>query len=71
MPLSQKQRDIVTKGCEACQVWADACARMRLLGFPDEAMEERCMATQKTYDAAKSIVNEHDRQHGGKANGTG
>lgn len=60
MPLTQKQKKIVADGVAACQEWVDACARLRALGYPDEAMEERCRAAQATLVAAQQIVAEWD-----------
>lgn len=60
MPLTPKQRKQVQDGCTACQEWRDACATLRRLGFPDEAMEERCTAAEKMYEEAKSILSEFD-----------
>lgn len=71
MPLNNRQRKIVQDGCTACQEWRDACALLRRLGFPDEAMEERCTAAEAMYKEANGIVAEFDAtQKGGKQRGT-
>lgn len=60
MPLTNKQKKIVTDGCSACKEWEDHCLRLRALGFPDEAMEERCKAAKQTLQAAQQIVSEYE-----------
>jgi hypothetical protein len=70
MPLTKAQEKVVKDGCAACKDWADACARMRALGFPDEAMEERCRATSETYKAAGMIVDAYNSQQMGTKDGT-
>lgn len=70
MPLTKAQEKVVKDGCAACKDWADACARMRMLGFPDEAMEERCRATSETYKAAGMIVDAFNQQNMGEKRAT-
>lgn len=65
MPLTKAQEKVVKDGCSACADWRSACAQLRAMGYPDEAMEERCRAAEQTYKAAGMITDEFNRTQGG------
>lgn len=65
MPLSKKQRAGMPEGYARCLACGEKVQRLRQMGVPNEALEERQQAVQKMYEQAKEVIDQFDAERKG------